>query len=301
MIHQLFLLRLWKVAQEWCEWFEFWCWLYSVLFSPTPGPQIDQKNKQIATKSPINLENARWIDASVQGLSHIKNSVENQDRHIVRQGPANEIIAVVSDGAGSAICGGDGASETCLHFVNRIFDWLEIHENLPTRDDLLIWTDELRDRILSMASDKNLDIREFAATVVLLVVTRRKALAFQVGDSSIVGRKNGEWTAIMWPQSGEFASTTWFITENQSPLKVEQFDAEFDAFALLSDGVGDLGLDYAKKSVFGGFFEPLIKKVEGIRNPGRNDDLSEKLGNFLKRRDVCERTEDDKTLILILV
>ena len=82
---------------------------------------------------------------------------------------------------------------------------------------------------------------------------------------------------------------------------VEQFDAEFDAFALFSDGVGDLGLDYAKKTVFRGFFDPLIKQVDETKKPGRNDELSNKFRNFLQRSDICERTEDDKTLILISV
>ena len=301
MIHQPLMHHLRKVVQEWCEWIEFWYWLYSVLLLSTPDLRDDPIVKENAAKPLINLENIRWIAASVQGYSHFKNSVENQDRYIVHQGPANEIIAVVSDGAGSAIYGGEGANQTCSFFVKRISDWLTSQKNLPTRDDLLVWTGDLRDQILSTASDKNLKIRDYAATVVLLVVTQRKVLAFQVGDSSIVGRKNGEWTEIMWPQTGEFALTTWFITENHPPFTVEQFDAEFDAFALFSDGVGDLGLDYANKSVFGGFFEPLIKPVERIKKPGFNDELSNKLHKFLERPDVCKRTEDDKTLILISV
>ena len=134
----------------------------------------------------------------------------------------------------------------------------------------------------------------------MLVVKGEELLALQIGDSAMVGRREGRWEAICWPENGEFASTTYFVTDDpEARLRTALLPLDYDAFALFSDGIENVALDHLGVLPHARFFDPMIKPVDGATGHGKLAKLSEALGRYLDSPALCERTDDDKTLILL--
>ena len=242
----------------------------------------------------------RWAVASEIGTSHIRNGVRLQDAYAVTTIGDDCILAIVSDGAGSAEFSALGAWLVCRTLTVRFRDWLR--ENLELPDDELIaeWIDEIRDRIAAIADRRETTSRQFASTLAAVVSRPDETLTLHVGDSAVVGRLNEEWDVLCWPENGEYASTTFFVTDDPEPrLNIARYAPEYDAFALFSDGVGDLALSHSEQTASPNFFNPMIRPVDNAPGLGRLPELSAKLSSYLAGPAICERTDDDKTLILI--
>ena len=206
----------------------------------------------------------------------------------------------MSDGAGSAKFGAFGAWLTCRFLLVRFREWVHENPELPTDEDLSNWIDELRDRVSAMATRRGTLPRQFAATLAAIVAAPDEAVTLHIGDSAIVGRKDGGWEVLCWPENGEYASSTYFVTDDPEPrLNIIRHSREHDAFALFSDGVGDLALSHRERAAHTRFFDPMIRPVDAAPGEGRLAELSAKLATYLAGSSVCERTDDDKTLILI--
>ncbi|MNN95437.1 hypothetical protein D3C76_1303440 [compost metagenome] len=76
-------------------------------------------------------------------------------------------------------------------------------------------------------------------------------------------------------------------------------DLEYDAFALFSDGLEAVALEQATQQPFARFFDPMLKPVDQMGGEGRLVELSGALARYLDSPALCERTDDDKTLILV--
>ena len=127
-----------------------------------------------------------------------------------------------------------------------------------------------------------------------------EVVTLHVGDSAVVGRRGKEWDVLCWPENGEYASSTYFVTDDPEPrLNIGRHPYEHNAFALFSDGVGEIALSQLEQTAHSRFFEPMMRPVDAANGPGRLSDLSSKLTAFLTSPSVCERTDDDKTLVLI--
>ena len=242
----------------------------------------------------------RWAAASAVGTSHIRSGERLQDAYAVSTCGRDHIFAVVSDGAGSAGFGVYGAWLVCRKLKIRFKEWSIRHERLPDDETLVGWLDEYRDCISVIAEQREVAPRQFAATLAALFISPGELIALHIGDSAIVGRCDSKWEVICWPETGEYASTTYFLTDEPKPvMNIVRKHPEYNAFALFSDGVGEFALSQLEQQAHPGFFEPMLKSVDASRNTGRLAELSQKLGAFLAGPSVCERTDDDKTLILI--
>lgn len=242
----------------------------------------------------------RWASSSVIGTSHIRHGKRLQDAYGVSELGNGCIFAVVSDGAGSATFGAFGAWLTCRFLSVRFREWVRENPDLPTQDILSNWIDELRERISAIAARRGTFPREFAATLAAIVVTQDEAVTLHIGDSAIAARKGGEWEVLCWPENGEYASSTYFVTDSPEPrLNIIRHPRQHGAFALFSDGVGDLALSHLERTAHAPFFEPMIRPVDAASGKGRLVELSAMLDTYLAGPSVCERTDDDKTLILI--
>lgn len=206
----------------------------------------------------------------------------------------------MSDGAGSAKFGAFGAWLTCRFLLVRFREWTRENPDLPSDEDLTEWVNQLRDRISAIATRRGTVSRQFAATLAAIVVTPDEVVTLHIGDSAIVGRKGREWDVLCWPKNGEYASSTYFVTDDPEPhLNIIRHPSDYGAFALFSDGVGDLALSHQERVAHTRFFDPMIRPVDVASGEGRLVELSAKLAAYLAGPSVCERTEDDKTLILI--
>lgn len=242
----------------------------------------------------------RWAAASCIGTSHQRIGTRKQDAYSVTRINSHTFCAVVSDGAGSASYGGQGASLVCRSLIANFRSWFERNDSLPDNELILCWIDLVRDRLSEAAARRGLTRRQFAATLVMLVVFKGRVLALQIGDSALVARKAGVWEALCWPENGEFASTTYFVTDDpEVRLRTFNLDLEYDAFALFSDGLESVALEQATQQPFARFFDPMINPVDQVAGEGRLVELSGALARYLNSPALCERTDDDKTLILV--
>ena len=242
----------------------------------------------------------RWAAASEIGTSHIRNGVRLQDAYAVSVMDGDSIFAIVSDGAGSAEFSAFGAWLVCRTLTVRFRDWIHMNSELPEDEILVEWIDEVRDRIAAIAEKRESTPRQFASTLAAVVSTPKETLTLHIGDSAVVGRRNEEWDVLCWPENGEYASTTFFVTDDPEPrLNIARYAREHDAFALFSDGVGDLALSHSEQTASPQFFTPMLRPVDSAHSVGRLPELSVKLRTYLAGPAICERTDDDKTLILI--
>lgn len=242
----------------------------------------------------------RWAAASEIGTSHTHNGGRLEDAYAVSLVGKDSIFAIVSDGAGSAKFGVYGAWLVCRTLTLLFREWLRDNSELPSDELLVDWIDDLRDRISAIADQRGSTPRQFAATLAAVLVTPNEVLTLHIGDSAIVGGRGDDWNVLCWPENGEYASTTYFVTDDPEPrLNISRQPREHDAFALFSDGVGDLALSQSEQAAHSRFFEPMMRPVESATESGRLPELSSKLKSYLAGPAVCERTDDDKTLVLI--
>jgi hypothetical protein len=171
-----------------------------------------------------------------------------------------------------------------------------ISDNL-SRDDVLSWCRDARKKILADAENRGCETRELATTLCAAVITPTRSFFFQIGDGAIILKSNGVYGVAFWPQSGEYANSTNFLTANEFE-KLLEFQATASCFsdiALMTDGLERLALRFDLRTPHVPFFEPLFR---ALRNSDDLNRLSDDLRRFLASDPVQSRSDDDKTLIL---
>jgi len=156
-------------------------------------------------------------------------------------------------------------------------------------------------RIARQAELDGASIRDFACTILVAVVSPTHACFLQIGDGAIVVRHRGDdWAYVFWPQHGEYANTTTFVTEPAALASFEFMCSPelIDEVAAFTDGIESLVLHFASKTVHGPFFDSNFRAVRALPEPGQDAELSDKLALYLGSPAICDRTDDDKTLLL---
>jgi hypothetical protein len=202
--------------------------------------------------------------------------------------PGRALIAVVSDGAGSAPLSALGSrivtsafSRSAQAFVARDGRILDIDEN-----EVSEWLDAMRDQIAEVARRCGERPRAFAATLVGCVIGPDAAAIVHIGDGACALRRNGsqEWEVPSWPVQGEYASTTFFVTDEPAPATVvRHVVGRIDELAVFSDGLERLALDFNTKKAFSSFFETMFAPLRSAPAIGRDRSLSRDLRAFLNQ------------------
>jgi hypothetical protein len=245
-----------------------------------------------------------WARAKCRGVSHIKTEVRCQDALTCLAPTPGSLVAVVCDGAGSAAFGGEGASLTCRTIARKAADHLRTKNELPDDELLWSWTDEVREKLSRASANLDVGRKSFAATLVATIVTPGSYVSLHIGDGGIVGRDvaSGTWKTVSWPEHGQYASTTYFITdEPEIRMRVTRQERSFDALAIFSDGIERLALSFSKTEPHGPFFDSMFRAVGSSKAKGCDLDLSRKLAGFLDSPAINSRTDDDKSLILAVL
>jgi hypothetical protein len=242
----------------------------------------------------------RWAAASKIGTAHIRKGTRKQDSFACFA-PREEILcAIVCDGAGSAPLGGEGASLVCRTISRGIRSHFANATSLPEDEHVWVWIDQARDLLVLAAKRREQTRRAFASTLVLLLAAPEGVLVAHIGDGAAVARlKEGGWETLSSPANGEYASTTFFVTDDPAPqLRITRYEAKFDAFVSFTDGIESLALDLKTMSPHEPFFRVMMTPLDKLAVPGRDAGLSRSLGDFLASGRVCGKTDDDKTVIL---
>ena len=244
----------------------------------------------------------RPIAQSLRGPSHLADGSPCQDSNCVRvfgEDSADTLVACVADGAGSAKFGEVGSSiaiaaiidNATAHFkANHRFDDLKV-------DDAIRWCEDARMRIRDEANLRDCDIRQLATTLCVAVLAPTRSVFFQIGDGAMILQSHGVCGVVFWPQSGEYANSTNFLTADEYRQKLEYLETTgpFSDVALLTDGLERLALRFDSQTAHAPFFDPLFRM---LRRTDNLEGLSKDLLQFLGSDPVQVRSDDDKTLIL---
>jgi hypothetical protein len=245
----------------------------------------------------------RHIAQSLQGPSHFADGTACQDSnlvHLLGDGPTGTLVACVADGAGSAKFSDTGATIACNTVLENATAHYDAHsgqfDNL-NREDILRWCDDARTRIKSEASIRECNCREFASTLCVVIAAPDCSVFFQIGDGAIIVGNHGIYGVVFWPQSGEYANSTNFLTADdyQDRLDFLTTTSRCSNVALFTDGLERLALRFDSQTPHGPFFDPLFR---ALRSASDLDGLNVGLRQFLASDSVQVRSDDDKTLIL---
>jgi hypothetical protein len=250
----------------------------------------------------------RWkvIQGSVIGASHTSRGELCQDDCVAAtfHAPCVDecLVALVSDGAGSAIRGGMGAMVACESGFRVIGEWVSQAQSLSalSSDVVAEWVDTIRYHLWLASRAEGLLPRDYACTLLGAVIGDNNAAFFQVGDGAIVIGEGDGFRPVFWPDSGEYANMTYFVTDEDalSNLHSEVHPAAPAEVAVFSDGIQRLALVYQTREVHKPFFEPMFARLRKAAGDDECDLLSGQLAIFLGSPAVNERTDDDKTLVL---
>ena len=243
----------------------------------------------------------RTAYASSLGTSHLKTGLPCQDAGacaVVQGAEGGEVlIAAVSDGAGTAKRSEAGASLAVYRFLR---DFAKVNPALIDRAFVIKWIGSVQEEIAALAADEGNQTRDYACTMLGAVVTESGAIYLQIGDGAIIvgSEEVGEYSWIFWPQHGEYANTTNFLTQEQAAETVQfETGAPVREIALFSDGIERLVLDFSAKTVHSPSFQPIFKWLAGTE-PSDKKQPAEALIAYLSSDHVNKRTDDDKTLVM---
>ena len=241
------------------------------------------------------------IGASVQGTSHQANGSPCQDVHLYRVLPGGVLLVAVADGAGSAARTGEGAALAVEHAIGA----LEAALGDAWPGDAAAWRVLLADcvtaaraAIVQLAERDASPLRLFATTLIVAIAAPGQLITGQVGDGLAVAvDAGGNLLLAARPQRGEYANEACFITMPQASdlLDVQVHDLAIRSLAVSSDGLLRLALKLPGLEPHAPFFKPLFDYIAGV------DDetvAGHQLADFLCSPRVCDRTDDDKTLVL---
>lgn len=253
----------------------------------------------------MSLQDWRVVAASAIGTSHLKTGATCQDAFAlnVLSGEDDIVVLIASDGAGSASHSDRGASLACSELLDCIRAFIDDGGEVGaiSREVAHGWLESASVRIGHQAQLDDLPIREYACTLLAAIVSASHACFMQVGDGAIVIRPRGDdWAYAFWPQHGEYINTTVFLTDSTS-LAGFEFSCRkdnVDEIAVFTDGIEALVLHYASQTVHAPFFDNVFRSVRTVLEAGFSSELSMKLAEYLASPAICDRTDDDKTLLL---
>lgn len=250
----------------------------------------------------------RFVLASEIGTAHARLTTPCQDASfcdvVTHEADGPVLIAVISDGAGSAEKSDVGSQLTCRVVWREISARLESIASVADLDrsfaDNLLQT--IQGELDAKAALDGLATREYACTLLAAIVGAHSATFIQVGDGAIVVSAEGEdsdYSWVFWPSTIEYENVTVFVTDVRAAhyLAFANTPQPITDLALFSDGLQRLALNYATRSVHLPFFRSMLAVLKATPD-GSVAGLTPALRSFLSSPQVNERTDDDKSLIL---
>jgi serine/threonine protein phosphatase PrpC len=260
--------------------------------------------------------------ASVRGQGHVKIDLPNQDAYEVAMSrDGNSVAAVVSDGAGSALRAGEGASACVKIMIRCLLDIGEKHRdavagalNHKACDQKFIQeriTQGLQE-VRNFLDSTGQGLQDFHHTFTGTVLTPTGGIVAQIGDSPAIitlaeivldatgKHKEVDFFAkheVFTPEKGEYANETSFVTQPNwlTNLRYIPFHSDSQrAVLLMSDGAGELAI--SKGRAFRPFIGTMIHKMINADTRQERDQI---LHENLAHPQADALTADDKTLVIL--
>ena len=251
------------------------------------------------------MKRSLWnsVTVSVTGSSHRENGQPCQDSSAistVRHKRQDSLIAVCSDGAGSASHAEEGSRTACEAGIAQAKAFVESHGlDAVSHAVVLDWCVQIRQALEARAFELEAKLGDLHCTFLLAILGHESSVFVQIGDGAMVIDGGEGFEAIFWPQAGEFAGMTNFITspDLESCVNFQRVDQCVKEFAAFTDGLERLALAFHNKTVHSPFFSPMFEKLESMNDVA---EYQEGLRKFLGSKTITERTDDDTTLVLAI-
>ena len=244
----------------------------------------------------------KLLAKSVQGSGHKRLGTVCQDACLANLhsiGDQSVLVLAAADGAGSADHSNVGAQVSCQIIQSLVAQHLEDQPDLIPieRYQAIAWYERVRTELDREASELSVPVRQLACTLLLAIISETGAAFCQIGDGAIVIRDAADLRPVFWPQSGEYANTTNFVTSGriEHDLNFEWLSGPIDDVAMFTDGLQSVALNFATQQAHQPFFAPLLDSLRKHPNPS---ELDGPMQSFLESKSLAERTDDDLTLIL---
>ena len=205
-------------------------------------------------------------------------------------------IAAIADGAGSASFSHLAAEEVVKILLRQAASTTCSVADI-SRDVVQAWFANAQLHLQEVAALQKIELAELDCTALLALLAEDDMVFAQIGDGAWIAEKDGIFGAVTWPQNGEFANETIFIT-SPSVADLMQFQrcrGPLTSAAGFTDGLQALALDIATKTAHPPFFGSMLA---ALRDCEDETSLLSPLITFLSSERVNQRTDDDKTLLL---
>ncbi len=243
--------------------------------------------------------NWRGVGASICGTSHESTGICCQDAHYWQISSGDVLVAAVADGAGSASLAEVGAEIAAKSAVEEFCAKGKTSgDDKGIRSSLNDALKEAQKAVRAEATARQVEVRQLATTLILVVATPELVGAAQVGDGiAVIKDFDGNIIGVTTPEGGEHVNETTFLNA-RGDLKHAQialWRGSPTHVAIMSDGLQRLALKMPSGEPHSPFFTPLFNFVS---NTPESAQAQEQLEQFMGSPRVTDNTTDDMTLVL---
>ena len=244
-----------------------------------------------------NKKRPKIVAASVTGALHNHRKLPCQDyfKHAV----GKNLVAVVSDGAGSAKLGKIGAKIICSTICDLLKNADFAKAPMLIRQAIKLAREKLVLHRLNPSKSED-GIADFAATLVGVVYRENKGMFFHIGDGAAIAVRSGYDDFIASrPENGNFSCETFFYTQQAwlENLRLTFFENASRLF-LMSDGVANFSFTADFREIEQGFVAPIDRFLADTQSKSK---AVKALANTLNTPKAQRINSDDKTLVWIKV
>lgn len=255
-----------------------------------------------------NTHTPKWkyAYASVIGTSHINSNTTKQDFCKVEEYLVNDVmylLVAVADGAGSAKYSDASSKYICKLFTRKAKSWLDKNKITElTRDTVLSWFLLFQKVIARAVRLYHLESpRDFATTLLFTILSVKGNIFIQIGDGVIAQGNSFDINCVFLPQNGEYLNTTYFASDKNiaEHFMFTHNTDNIERLVMHTDGIELISFDFTRMKPHVRFFNPLFDQLESSDGFGIDKETSEFIAGFLNCERVNQKTDDDKTLVII--
>lgn len=251
----------------------------------------------------------RIAAATAAGASHLRDNIPNQDavaHRVVEVGQGQVVVVAVADGAGSAPRSDAGSRIAVDAAVASVAE--EINRRPAAAFSEGMAASMVREAIKRAKTEverygrrQGIHPRELASTLIVAFASDSLMTAAQVGDGAVIAFNIGGSDAMTLCEAhtGEYANETTFITSRSKPHEIASVGHasghDYDALALITDGLQNLALKLPEREAFMGFWNPILNDLAHTDEP---EAVPGRLHAFISGERVQSRTSDDVTIAI---
>jgi len=240
-------------------------------------------------------EQIKVLATSICGALHRVKNLPCQDFSCAKTAK-NKLVAVVSDGAGSAPYGKTGARIIC----ETVCDTLIRSDIKNIRQNVVKAIKIARNKLLLHRQNKSKSAAElinFSATMVGVFYHNNQGIFFHIGDGAAIAFNQGNYNnfIVSEPENGNFSCETYFYTMSdwQDCLRFTPFE-NANRVMLMTDGVTGFVFTDNFYKLQRKFFVPVAEYLEAEK---RKTYALQALNNTLNDKQAQRINADDKTLL----